>query len=152
MVLATINVQIKEKDMNSISKDAIAFLKAVDRWDFDQYMSFDRQYKKIEKYANKNNMKICMVFDNFGPSGFVAKELDEMLSYCSTNPNIKYLLVDSYERITRRPEDFCDWQNKFNAIGVTIKSTSQNYTIVRPLEWGESSKFQSGLRGECLVV
>lgn len=138
--------------MNSIDKDAVVFLKATNRWPNDKHALFDRQYKKIEKYSEKNNMRICMVFDNFGLPGIAVDKLEEIFSYCSTNQNVQYLIVDNYERITRNPRDFCDWQRKFNEIGVNIKSASQNFAIVRPLEWGESSKLQSGLRGECLVA
>lgn len=113
---------------------AVAFVKAVNKYQEQEQKSFNKQFIKIYNYANRHGIKLQGLFQAYGRGNLGSMKLADVLSACQENPEIRYVLVDKYERVSPDAEQYCKWQDKFAEIDVTIKSATQKFNIIRPLE------------------
>lgn len=102
----------------------VAYLRASNSRNYRLINSLENQCDRIVDFANKNNMEILEVFDNFSNS----KEelcLMEVLEYCKKNQSVTKLLITRYDRISRVMEDYLFWEMAFSHYKVEIIAITQ---------------------------
>ena len=112
--------------MEDIKKDkAIAYCRVATVTQTNNHESLERQKRKITEYAKRKNIEIVEWFEQVGlePVTFPYDTLGEALSYCKTQPDIKFLIVSDVDRLSRSIGEYYFWNISFQRKGVAIKFT-----------------------------
>jgi DNA invertase Pin-like site-specific DNA recombinase len=114
--------------MSEEIKKAIGFCRVATATQVDQVEKLQIQKQQIVKAARYLNVEIVQFFEQVGNDKqvFPYSSLDEVLSYCKSNPAIKILIVTETGRISRSLEQFHYWKVAFERIGVTIQLTDES--------------------------
>lgn len=88
-----------------ILKKAVLYIrKSIDR---ESEKSLERQRDSINDYAKENKIEVVAEFSEIASSATLLRpKLQKMLIEISKNPDIDYILVDSFDRISREMDHF----------------------------------------------
>lgn len=102
---------------------AVGYCRVAVTGEYDQVEKLQIQKQQINEAAKRLNFEIVQIFEQIGhePASFPYSELSEVLGYCESDPNIKFLVVTKPDRISRSIKEFYFWKISFERIGVTIK-------------------------------
>ena len=71
--------------------------------------SLDAQILKLEQYASRNNFKVVKIFsfsESAGPR--IRKKFEELLEFLKQNKEVRIILAENVDRITRNYRDSVD--------------------------------------------
>jgi DNA invertase Pin-like site-specific DNA recombinase len=111
------------------SNKAIAFCRVATTEQSGQKLQ--AQKKEIGEYADYMNREVVQWFEQIGKEPITSPDstLNQALNYCQSNPEIKFLIVEKHDRISRSILEFIFWEESFKHTGVTIKVTKDRWLL-----------------------
>lgn len=110
--------------MKQLQTKAIAFLRTGGGTRDSQYKKVNKQWDVIEDYATTNKYKLVQCIDCFSWEDINLK-LAELIEYCREYPEVKCVLVTTFDRIGRKTRSYIWWEKALKNLGVEIKSVYQ---------------------------
>lgn len=88
-------------------EQAILWARVSTKEQAEEGYSLDAQIKLLREYADKNNLRIVKEFivPESASGRQERKKFQEMLNYLEQHPNIKHLVCEKVDRITRNFKD-----------------------------------------------
>jgi len=113
--------------MKSNQKKALAYYRSVGHQVFNTRPADANQRELVTKYAEENEIEIVTEFASCS-TRYAKNELQNALRHCTNNKEVKYLLIKSFDRISRNPLEYFVWKKAFADCGVEIISVTQPRT------------------------
>ena len=107
--------------------------------------SIDAQLKLLRQHASENNLKVVREFQEAESAKFAGRKVfNEMLAYLKTNPQVKYLLCEKTDRLSRNFKDIATLDQLMNDQGLTILLVKENTELSKDSKSHE--KFMFGIK------
>ncbi|HEX5797482.1 MAG TPA: recombinase family protein, partial [Candidatus Saccharimonadales bacterium] len=97
------------------------------------------QQKRIRKTADKLGVEIVNEWSDIGSSRVTRKHLDEIVEFCKKNKDIRYLLVDSVDRLSRNFSELMMLKVTLDKLGV--ETVTPNGSLVSDFAYQISAVF-----------
>ncbi len=107
--------------------------------------SIPAQIKLLKKYAEDNNFHVVKIYEESeSAKGSGRKQFNEMLDYIIANPEIKYLLCEKTDRLSRNFKDIATLDQLINENDLTIILVKENSELSKHSRSHE--KFMFGIK------